>query len=65
MHGALGFSYGFTSKAGGIQNFPEGVPTRKSEGRQSIIGPKFAENCMKMEKIGRGRPKCYYVDPPP
>ena len=45
------------------------------EGRQSIILPKFAENCMKIKKIGRdgkgicgGRGGCvskiYYVDPP-
>ena len=33
--------------------------------RQRIIWPKFAENCMKMKKIGlkRRRPKFYYVDP--
>ena len=37
----------------------------KREGRQPIIWPKFAENCMKLEKIGPGaRPKFYYVDPP-
>ena len=36
-------------------------------GCQPIIWPKFAENYMKMKKIGpRGgtRPKFYYVDPP-
>ena len=32
---------------------------------QSIIWPKFAENCMKMKKIGLGAcPKFYYVGPP-
>ena len=46
--------------------FPRGVANPK-EGCQPIIWPTFAENCMKMKKIGPrggGQPKFYYVDPP-
>ena len=46
--------------------FPRGGANPK-EGCQPIIWPKFAENCMKMKKIGPrggGHPKFYYVDPP-
>ena len=34
-------------------------------GRQLIIWPKLAENCMKKLDRGRAFPKFYYVDPPP
>ena len=45
-----------------------GFPQRGHQpkrGRQPIIWPNFAKNCMKMKKIGPGaRPKIYYIDQP-
>ena len=49
--------------SGGSRIFQRGAPSRK-ERHQPIIWPKFAENWVKMKKIGRGVPKFYYVDPP-
>ena len=44
--------------------FPRrGAPTPRGRGCQRIIWPNFAENCMKMKKIGRGRPKFYCRNP--
>ena len=41
-------------------------PSPKGGGWKPIILPKFAVICMKMKigPRGRGRSKCYYVDPP-
>ena len=48
-----------------IRDFPDGWAPTPKEGCQPIIWLNFAENCMKMKKIGpRGRPQFYYVDPP-
>ena len=64
-----GFRWGiilFSGKEQRIQDFrEEGANPRK--GPQPISWPKFAENCIKMKKIGP-RPGAlqtfYYVDPP-
>ena len=52
--------------SGGSRISLGGSDNRKG-GRQCIIWPNFAKNCMKMKKIGQRwgtRPKFYYADPP-